>query len=163
METEHAHLLPEAELRHFAQAVLGAAGLGPEDAATVADSIVSADLRGTHSHGVIRLPFLVERLQKGGARSQPEIKTVNDAPATALLDGDHALGAITATHAMELAITKARSQGIGLVTKTPRLKRISSWTTPCRKALILLTRLKCTQCRPRQKLIQKPSLLLAHG
>ena len=103
------------ELRTFVHALFSVSGLDDRDAAIMADSLVDADLRGTHSHGVIRLPFLVERLLKGGAKARPDIQVVNEAPSTALLDGDCALGAITATRAMDLAVSKARTQGIGFV------------------------------------------------
>ena len=103
------------ELRTFVRALFSTSGLDGRDAAIMADSLVEADLRGTHSHGVIRLPFLVERLLRGGAKTQPDIKLVNEAPSTALLDGDRALGAITAARAMDLAVSKARAQGIGFV------------------------------------------------
>jgi LDH2 family malate/lactate/ureidoglycolate dehydrogenase len=115
MPTERTLRVPQAELQAFAQALFVAGGLAPDNAATVADSLVSADLRGTHSHGVIRLPFLMDRLHRGGAKADARIAVVDDAPATALLDGDSALGAITATRAMDLAIAKARTQGIGMV------------------------------------------------
>ncbi|UUZ76930.1 Ldh family oxidoreductase [Polaromonas sp. P1(28)-13] len=109
-------MLPVVQLQAFVIAIFVAAGLSEADARTMADSLVEADLRGTHSHGVIRLPFLVDRLLQGGANRQPDIRVVKEAPGTALLDGDRALGAITATRAMELAIEKARAQGIGFVT-----------------------------------------------
>ena len=109
---------PAAELQHFAASAFVAAGLAEPDARVMADSLVMSDLRGTHSHGVVRLPFLVDRLRKGGANATPDIRVLKDAPATALLDGDRALGAITAARAMDLAVTKARSQGIGFVAAT---------------------------------------------
>lgn len=116
MQEETSCRIAEIELREFTRAVFTSAGLGPAEAATMASSLVSADLRGTHSHGVVRLPFLVDRLLKGGAKARANITVVNDAPSTALMDGGGALGAITATRAMELAIAKARTQGIGFVT-----------------------------------------------
>lgn len=108
--------VPVCELQAYVISVFVASGLLENDARTMAASLVEADLRGTHSHGVIRLPFLVNRLLDGGANRHPDIRVVNEAPGTALLDGDRALGAITATRAMELAIDKARTQGIGFVT-----------------------------------------------
>lgn len=114
-EGEGEPVVPLDELRRFTETVFAAAGLREGDAATVADSLVTADLRGTHSHGVVRLPFLVERLLRGGARATARPKLVSEAGATALVDGDQALGAVTAAHAMELAIGKAREQGVGLV------------------------------------------------
>jgi LDH2 family malate/lactate/ureidoglycolate dehydrogenase len=115
METERIRRVAEGDLRKFVQGVFEAAGLAAGDAGTVADSLVASDLRGTHSHGVIRTPFLVDRLQKGGANPRAIPRVLQDSPATALLDGDRALGAITAARAMDMAIAKARAQGIGMV------------------------------------------------
>ena len=115
METELIRRVAERELRSFVQVLFEAAGLPEVDASTVTDSLVASDLRGTHSHGVIRTPFLVDRLLRGGANPRAQATIVQEAPATALLDGDRALGAITAARAMEIAIAKAREQGIGMV------------------------------------------------
>ena len=106
------------ELQRFGVSAFAAAGLCEADAQVMADSLVMSDLRGTHSHGIVRLPFLVDRLRKRGANASPAVRILNEAPATALLDGDRALGAITATRAMNVAIDKARSQGVGFVTAT---------------------------------------------
>ena len=104
-----------AQLQQFTESIFLAAGLSPVHAGLVADSLVMSDLRGTHSHGIVRVPFLIDRLVKGGANADPQIKVVRDAPATALLDGDRALGAVTATHAMRMAMEKAHTAGIGFV------------------------------------------------
>ncbi|MGH8812047.1 MAG: Ldh family oxidoreductase [Advenella sp.] len=104
-----------AELQQFTKSIFLAAGLNPVHAGLVADSLVMSDLRGTHSHGIVRVPFLIDRLVKGGANADPQIKVVREAPATALLDGDRALGAVTATHAMRMAMEKAHTAGIGFV------------------------------------------------
>jgi LDH2 family malate/lactate/ureidoglycolate dehydrogenase len=115
METERTRRVAERDLRSFVQVVFEAAGLARRDAGIVTDSLVASDLRGTHSHGVIRTPFLVDRLQKGGANAHAAPTVLQESPATALLDGDRALGAITAARAMDIAIAKAREQGIGMV------------------------------------------------
>jgi LDH2 family malate/lactate/ureidoglycolate dehydrogenase len=115
VNADFVHRVPEAALRSFVVASFDAAGLDGEQSVALSDSLVEADLRGTHSHGVIRLPFLVQRLLDGGANRKPRITTVRDATATALLDGDRALGAVAARRAMELAMTKAASHGIGMV------------------------------------------------
>jgi LDH2 family malate/lactate/ureidoglycolate dehydrogenase len=112
-ETDRAR--PEHELREFVQALFRASGLEAGDAAIVTDSLVASDLRGTHSHGVIRVPFLIARLHDGGAKRDAAFTIVEAAPASALVDGDQALGAITATRAMAMAVDKARTQGIGMV------------------------------------------------
>ncbi|AHG62241.1 Ldh family oxidoreductase [Advenella mimigardefordensis] len=104
-----------SELQQFTESIFVGAGLNAVHAGQVADSLVKSDLRGTHSHGVVRIPFLIDRLFKGGANADPQIKILREAPATALLDGDRALGAVTATHAMRIAMEKAQTAGVGFV------------------------------------------------
>jgi LDH2 family malate/lactate/ureidoglycolate dehydrogenase len=48
-------------LAPFVGTVLERVGVPPADARTVADTLVGADLRGVHSHGVMRLPNYVKR------------------------------------------------------------------------------------------------------
>ena len=45
----------------------------------------------------------------------PDIKVVQRAPATALIDGDNGMGHLVVTHATDLAIELAREAGIGWV------------------------------------------------
>jgi LDH2 family malate/lactate/ureidoglycolate dehydrogenase len=115
VNADFVHRLPEPALRSFVAATFAAAGLDRDQSAALSDSLVEADLRGTHSHGVIRLPFLVQRLLDGGANRNPRITTVREATATALLDGDRALGAVAARRAMGFAMSKAAAHGIGMV------------------------------------------------
>src|SRR5262245_54695875 len=79
-------------LRGFIERVLEAAGLPKEAAQPVARLMVEADLRGSDTHGVIRLPLYVRRLQAGGINARPTIRTIRDMPAAALVDGDNAMG-----------------------------------------------------------------------
>jgi LDH2 family malate/lactate/ureidoglycolate dehydrogenase len=75
--------------------------------------LAQADLRGTYSHGVIRLPFLVARVQKGGANPRPALRVVRDDVATVVVDGDRVLGQVTAIHWIRVAIEKKWAAGIG--------------------------------------------------
>lgn len=104
-----------ADLQAFVQALFARVGLAATDAGVVAHALVDADLRGTHSHGVVRTPFLVARVRDGGADPKAQPILVSDAPGTALVDGQRALGPVTARLAMDRAIAKAREQGIGMV------------------------------------------------
>jgi LDH2 family malate/lactate/ureidoglycolate dehydrogenase len=46
-------------------AIAAAAGVAPEDAAILADSLVNADIYGVSTHGVSRLNIYIRRIQKG--------------------------------------------------------------------------------------------------
>ncbi len=104
-----------AVLKSFCEEVLIKVGLRPKDASVVSESLVSANLRGVDSHGVIRLSPYVKQIVMGGAKAQPDVKVVCDADSVAVLDGDNALGQIPSNEAAELAIDKAKKTGAGFV------------------------------------------------
>ena len=88
----------------------------PEDQAqTVADCLVEANLMGLDTHGVIRLKFYMDRIPEGGNNPHPKIERIRDNPCTALLDADQALGPVGAKAGMDLAIEKAADTGLALV------------------------------------------------
>ncbi|WP_099867257.1 Ldh family oxidoreductase [Pararhizobium haloflavum] len=103
-------------LHGFARSILVSAGMEPAGSGSVADALIQADCRGAASHGLIRLPFLVKRLVDGGANPRPVFRVVGEAPATAVVDADAALGPVAAEYAMRLASAKATDAGIGAVT-----------------------------------------------
>lgn len=107
--------VPADRLRAFAGAVLQSAGVPAADAAIVAETLVEADLRGVHSHGVMLLSLYVKRLQAGLVRAQAEMATVAEGPAFAVVDAHNSLGQVAGVRAMDLAIRKARESGVGVV------------------------------------------------
>jgi L-2-hydroxycarboxylate dehydrogenase (NAD+) len=92
-----------------------AAGLSAQDAEIIAGLMVEADLRGSDTHGVIRLPLYVRRIRAGGINARPNIRVVSDRPSAALIDGDNAMGHLVMRRAAHLAIEKAKATGIGWV------------------------------------------------
>ena len=87
------------------------------DAQIAADVLVSADLRGVSSHGVIRLhSYYGDRLRKGQIDPLSPIKTVQENPSTLVLDGGNGLGQVVAYHAMSRCIGMAESTGLAVTT-----------------------------------------------
>jgi LDH2 family malate/lactate/ureidoglycolate dehydrogenase len=105
--------VPAAELQEFTKSVFIAAGLPSEDAALEAEVLVWANLRGVDSHGVLRIPWYVDLIDRGDMNARPKIRVERETPATVLIDGDRALGPVVTTVAMRRAIEKARAAGIG--------------------------------------------------
>lgn len=105
--------VPAAELQEFTKGVFVAAGVPSEDAALEAEVLVWANLRGVDSHGVLRIPWYLELIDRGDMNPRPNIRVERETPATVLIDGDHALGPVVTTAAMRRAIEKARAVGIG--------------------------------------------------
>jgi len=79
-------------LRGFVAEVLDAACVRVEDARTVADVLVAADLRGHESHGVARLEgFYVRCIQSGQIKPQAETAILRETAATVVLDASYGL------------------------------------------------------------------------
>jgi LDH2 family malate/lactate/ureidoglycolate dehydrogenase len=101
-------------LRAAVQASLIAAGVPSGIASVEAAALVESDLCGVPSHGVIMLTRLLTALRDGRATAAPELRLVRDGGATCVLDGDNGPGRWVAMEAMDLAVARAGTHGIGL-------------------------------------------------
>ena len=63
-------------------------GMPEKDAETVADVLLFADLRGTHSHGVLRVEHYANRVRKGGMNLNPDFTPRNIKTVVAAIDAD---------------------------------------------------------------------------
>ena len=104
-----------AELAAFIKRAFEAAGLASEDANIVAGLMVEADLRGSDTHGVIRLPLYLRRLKAGGIVPRPNIRIVQERPGSALVDGGNGIGHLVMRFAAMTAIEKAKRAGVAWV------------------------------------------------
>ena len=107
--------VPIEAIRGLITDALAAAGLPREDATKCAELMGEADLTGADAHGVFRLPQYVRRLKAGGFNPKPGITVQRSAPATALVDGDNAMGHLVMSRAAETAISIAREMGVSWV------------------------------------------------
>src|SRR5271155_5652069 len=107
--------VPASQLAAFIARGFVAAGLPETDAERLAGLMVEAGLRGSDTHGVIRLPLYVRRIRAGGINPRPNIRLVSDRPSAALVDGDNGMGHLVMRRAAEVAIEKAKATGIGWV------------------------------------------------
>jgi LDH2 family malate/lactate/ureidoglycolate dehydrogenase len=104
-----------AELERIASELLEAAGVSAADAAWTASLLVASDLAGHPSHGVLRLPAYLDALERGATDPRGVPRVVRDQGATAIIDGELALGQVVARLAADEAIARAREHGIACV------------------------------------------------
>ena len=78
---------PAETLRSYAGALLQAAGLAPDRAATVAEILVEGDLLGHDTHGLAQLPGYLGALVAGTMAATGDPSTVADRGAAILWDG----------------------------------------------------------------------------
>jgi LDH2 family malate/lactate/ureidoglycolate dehydrogenase len=104
-----------AVLEDITANVFGKLGFSPTASQTIAQSLVSADLRGVHSHGVMLIPIYVERIQRGLIGRNENGEVVLDSQSVAVINGHHGMGQLVGRQAMHLAIEKAKAYGVSAV------------------------------------------------
>jgi LDH2 family malate/lactate/ureidoglycolate dehydrogenase len=102
-------------LTAFGTDVLTSLGVPADDAALVSDSLVTADLWGHPSHGMLRLGWYVARLRSGVMESVTETETLVDVGAIAVLDGREGIGQVVTDRACSDAVRRASAHGVGVV------------------------------------------------
>lgn len=109
--------MPASYAHHRAQlkAILVAWGMSEENAEITADVLSWSDLHGVDSHGISMIPTYDRLRREGRARMDAQPKVVKETPVSALVDGGGGLGQVPGHFAMNVAIEKARTVGVGLV------------------------------------------------
>ena len=100
------------ELLGLVIAIFERCGMSQADATLLADSLVDADLCGTHSHGIIRVPDYAEKLTVKGVNPTAKPEVVREGPSFVIVDGRNSMGQIGTALAMRKVIGKAAQTGI---------------------------------------------------
>ena len=103
------------QLRRVGQSIFEAVDTPPDVARQVSDSLVTNNLMGHDSHGVIRIPSYLRKISERQIIPQAQPQVIRETPTTALLDGHWAFGQVVAGRGMEIAIAKAREHNIAAV------------------------------------------------
>jgi len=109
-------VIAHGPLADFARAVLEAAHVPREAAALVADSLVSANLRGVDSHGVQLLIWYVQQIQDGNIDVATVGEIASENGPCMVYDGLNGLGQVISNVCCDHAIRLARTHGLGMVT-----------------------------------------------
>ena len=96
--------------------IFKACGTPEPEAGIVADVLVSSNLMGLDSHGVIRIPQYVRMVQKGDIIPDSPLSILRETPNTAIVDGGWNFGPVSGIRGMQIAIEKAKANSIGCVT-----------------------------------------------
>ena len=89
-------LFKREELVNMAYKLLLTGGLRDADALTIANDLVTADMRNLHSHGVSRIPMYLKRIEKKVVNPQPNITVEKVATAALKVNGDDGMGFLVA-------------------------------------------------------------------
>ena len=116
-------------LRTFIAGIFTAAGCDAAEAGRIGHHLVSANLAGHDSHGVIRVPRYVEWLGMDRVRAGQQPTVVLESATHAVLDGNLGFGQTIGPVAVDLGIAKARAAGLAVVTlrNSGHIGRIGDW------------------------------------
>lgn len=104
-----------SELYQLSKDILIKNGVPEDQAHIIADSIVFAHRTGKGTHGITRLPIYVRKIQNGNMTADTQLKLVSEFAAVSVLDAGHGFGQVAAWKAMDIAIEKAETFGVGVV------------------------------------------------
>lgn len=104
------------ELVRFTSNLLVEHDVPETQATTTAEHMLWADIRGTETHGLVRLPHYIRRMNAGllDATAEPEVQRM--LPAVTAVDGGNGLGHPPAHRAMREAIDGAHQHGVAVAT-----------------------------------------------
>jgi uncharacterized oxidoreductase len=104
------------QLEKIAFHLFCAAGAPEEHSRIVSQHLADNNMAGHDSHGFIRVIQYIRQIKEGVIIPAAKPEIIGDAPATAQVDGHSGFGAVAAKFSMELAIGKAKGQGVSCVT-----------------------------------------------
>lgn len=106
--------LPIAAVSRYCFDAFVALGAPADQARTMADVLLEADLRGHIDHGSSLVALYLPDARAGAINMQPIVHVLDETPVSVVIDGDRGFGAIAATRAIDECVARARSAGIGI-------------------------------------------------
>ena len=106
--------LREDRLRKFVADLFAARGMSSADAASVAEVLVWADLRGGETHGISRIPHYFGMIDKGALKPGATPVVTRDFGALVGIDAQGAAGPVAMKMALAEAKVRARAHGAGI-------------------------------------------------
>jgi len=100
----------------FCRKVFQGYGFSPDESRIITDVLLTADLYGIESHGIQRLIRYHKEITGGLVKLDAKPEIVFETPLSAVIEGNDAMGQLLGCIAMDLAIKKAKTSGIGMVT-----------------------------------------------
>jgi LDH2 family malate/lactate/ureidoglycolate dehydrogenase len=91
------------------------AGLPSGSAFEMGSALVEADVAGLGSHGLLQAEMYVRRLRLGSISPRETAVVVENRDATAVLDAQGMFGHLAGRQAMDLAMARSKSFGVGVV------------------------------------------------
>jgi len=121
--------LNPVRLQAFAAQLFEAAGVPSPEALIVAESLVESNLRGHHSHGVVRVSDYVQQIRSGELAAGAELAVISETPSVLVAGAGFGFGQVQVRRLIERLLPKAREQGIacGTMRDCGHVGRLGEW------------------------------------
>jgi len=144
-------LIDAGELDRIGRRVFAAAGSAESEAEIVAGHLLEANLKGHDSHGVGMIPSYLRNLEGGKVKPNEPGHIASDTGALVVYEGARGYGQIVARNATELAIARAKTNGVAVVAlkNAHHIGRVGTYGELCAAAgLVSLHFVNITDQRP---------------
>ena len=88
MSTTSIQRIHRQKLQGLCERIFKGAGIPNDDATTIANALIYTDMRGIHSHGVIRAARYIDCSRAGGIRPDATPVILCESPATVMLSAE---------------------------------------------------------------------------
>ena len=104
------------ELKDRTAAICRAGGIPAADAEMIAEVLVTTDMRGIHSHGVVRLARYLDCIRAGGIKPTSEPVTLSESANSLMVSANGGLGIPASVKTMRRLLEKASQSAIAIAT-----------------------------------------------
>src|SRR5471032_1198294 len=116
-------------LEAFVADIFASAGCSREEGGRIGRYLVSANLSGHDSHGVVRVPRYASQKKAGTVAADVKVDIVVDTPVIAVVDRKYGFGQTVTPQAVRIGIDKCKRGGLSAVTlrNAGHVGRVGDW------------------------------------
>ena len=116
-------------LEAFVADIFASAGCSRDEGDRIGRYLVSANLSGHDSHGVVRVPRYATQKKNGTVVADVTVGVLVDTPVIAVVDGKYGFGQTVTPQAVQIGIDKCRNNGLSAVTlrNAGHVGRVGDW------------------------------------
>lgn len=109
--------------------IFAKAGCSDAEAGRIGRYLVSANLTGHDSHGVVRVPRYYSWKKEGTVKPDQTVKILTETPVLAVVDGLRGFGQTVAPQAVQIGIEKCKKNGLSMVAlrNAGHIGRVGDW------------------------------------
>ncbi len=116
-------------LSRFVSDIFVQAGCSRMQGDRLGESLVGANLAGHDSHGVVRVPWYVQKKVSGEFITDQTLKVITETPVLAVVDGQYGFGQTMAPQAVRMGMDKCKTMGLSAIAlrNTGHVGRVGEW------------------------------------